>query len=72
VRAQALAAFKSVRARGVARVDFRISPEGVPYALELNSIPGCTANSILPKSAAKAGIAFPALCERILESAQCI
>ena len=52
--------------------DFRISPEGVPYALELNSIPGCTANSILPKSAAKAGIAFPALCERILESAQCI
>lgn len=71
VRAQAMAAFKAVGARGVGRIDFRISPEGVPYALELNSIPGCTANSILPKSAAKAGIAFPALCERILESAQC-
>ncbi|MGI5869705.1 MAG: D-alanine--D-alanine ligase [Kiritimatiellia bacterium] len=71
VREQAMAAFKAVNARGVGRVDFRVSPEGVPYALELNSIPGCTATSILPKSAAKAGISFPALCARILESAQC-
>ena len=71
VREQAMAAFKAVGASGLGRVDFRISPEGTPYALELNAIPGCTASSILPKSAARAGIAFPALCARILESARC-
>lgn len=71
VRILALKAFEAVNAYGVGRIDFRITPEGRPYALELNSIPGCTESSILPKSAAKAGLPFPALCERIMESAQC-
>jgi len=71
VRKIALEAFNAVGAYGVARVDFRISPEGEPYVLELNSIPGCTESSILPKSAAKAGLSFPEMCTRIMESAKC-
>lgn len=54
---------------GVVRFDIRTDPMGVPYVLEANSIPGMTATSLVPKSAAAAGIAFPALCEKILERA---
>lgn len=71
VRKIALDAFNAVGACGVARVDFRIAPDGSPYVLELNSIPGCTESSILPKSAAKAGMTFPEMCMRIMESAKC-
>ena len=71
VRRIALEAFKAVGAWSVGRIDFRVSPEGIPYVLELNSIPGCTENSILPKAAAKAGIPFPILCARIMEDARC-
>ncbi|MBQ9727926.1 MAG: D-alanine--D-alanine ligase [Kiritimatiellae bacterium] len=67
----ALAAYRAVGGRGVGRVDMRIDPAGRIFVLENNSIPGCTSHSILPKSAAKAGIPFPALCARILEAARC-
>ena len=67
----ALAAYRAVGGRGVGRVDERVTPEGDIFVLENNSIPGCTSHSILPKSAAKAGISFPALCVRILEDARC-
>lgn len=67
----ALAAYRAVGGRGVGRVDERITPAGEIFVLENNSIPGCTAHSILPKSAAKAGVPFPALCVRILEEARC-
>lgn len=66
----ARATFVALDARGVARVDFRLSPEGRPYVLELNAIPGFTATSLLPKAAQAAGIGFSALCARIMESAQ--
>jgi len=56
-------------ARGFSRVDFRFSPEGKPYVLELNSIPGFTATSLLPKAAAAAGISFSELCAQIMEMA---
>jgi len=71
VRQAATQAFEAVDAWSLARVDFRISPEGDPFVLELNSIPGCTGTSLLPKSAAKAGIPFPTLCARIMEDAKC-
>lgn len=72
VRGLALRAFNSVDARGLGRIDFRISSEdGKPYALELNSIPGFTETSLLPKAAAKRGIAFEKLCAMIMESAKC-
>ena len=46
-----------------------MTPEGRCYVLELNSIPGFTETSLLPKAARAAGIEFPELCDRILRLA---
>lgn len=54
---------------GAARVDFRVTPRGKPYVLEVNTIPGMTETSLLPMAAAKAGMDYDTLTERILESA---
>ena len=54
---------------GVSRVDFIIAPDGTPFILEVNTLPGMTATSLVPKIAAGIGIPFPELCERILEGA---
>ena len=48
------------------RVDLRLSADGIPYVLEVNSIPGFTETSLLPKAAAARGLSFPALCDRIM------
>ena len=61
--------FRALEAEGFGRVDFRLSPEGKPFVLELNSIPGFTASSLLPKAAAAAGIGFSELCCRIMQGA---
>ncbi len=65
----ALRVFKSLDCRGLGRVDFRLSPEGELFVLELNNIPGFTDTSLLPEAAQVAGIAFPDLCARIMEMA---
>lgn len=65
----ALVAFEAAGCRGVSRIDFRITPEGEPYALEINTIPGFTATSLLPKAAAKAGLTFSGLCAKLLACA---
>jgi len=67
----ALLAFQAAGCRGMSRVDFRVTPEGRPYVLEINTIPGFTATSLLPKAAAKAGMSFSQLCAKLLESAAC-
>lgn len=67
----AVAAIRAVGGRGVSRVDFRVSPDGHPYVLEINTIPGFTATSLLPKAAAKIGLSFSQLCSRLIESAAC-
>ena len=67
----ALAAFRVVGCRGMGRVDFRVLPDGRPFVLEINTIPGFTPTSLLPKAAARAGIDFPQLCDRILSLARC-
>jgi D-alanine-D-alanine ligase len=67
----ALLAFQAAGCRGVSRVDFRVTPEGQPYVLEINTIPGFTATSLLPKAAAKKGLCFSALCARLLTFAAC-
>jgi D-alanine-D-alanine ligase len=61
--------YEALDARGLARVDIRLTPDGRPYVLELNSIPGFTETSLLPMAAAAAGLGFSALCDRILRSA---
>lgn len=65
----ALNTFQSLKADGFGRVDFRLTPEGEAYVLELNSIPGFTTTSLLPKAAEAAGISFSELCCRIVELA---
>ena len=69
LQAMAMKTFRCLGAKGFGRVDFRLSPEGKPYVLELNSIPGFTATSHLPKAAQAAGIEFPELCGQIMELA---
>lgn len=62
-------AFCALRCGGIARADVLLDGEGRPYVLEVNTIPGMTATSLVPKAAAAAGISFETLCERILLSA---
>lgn len=62
----AVAAFRVLGCSGVARVDIRLDPAENPYVLEVNTVPGMTATSLVPKAAAAAGISFPELCRRIL------
>lgn len=63
--------YKALGCRGAARVDFRLPPDGGPVVLELNTIPGLTEVSLLPKSAAVVGIEFGELIERMLLNATC-
>ena len=65
----ALDAFRTLDCRGMARVDFRMHAAGALYLLEVNTIPGFTETSLLPKAAQAAGIDFPELCHRIMDSA---
>jgi D-alanine-D-alanine ligase len=69
VQKQALAAFKSLKLNGYARIDFRLTTEGEFYCLEANTLPGMTELSLIPQGAAAMGIKFPELCERIVKLA---
>ena len=68
VQAMAVQAHRALGCRDFSRVDFRLDDGGVPYVLEVNTIPGLTATSLLPKAARAVGIEFLALCERMIES----
>lgn len=61
----ALAAHGALKLGGYSRVDFRLTPDGDLVCLEVNTLPGMTATSLMPQSAAAVGIPFPELCERI-------
>lgn len=69
IAALAIRAYQVIGCEGAARVDFRITPAGRPYVLEINTIPGMTETSLLPMAAARAGLDYDALTERILRSA---
>jgi D-alanine-D-alanine ligase len=69
LQAMALRTFEALGALGFGRVDFRMNPKGELFVLELNTIPGFTSHSLLPKAAAAAGIDFPSLCDRIMRTA---
>lgn len=62
-------AHRGLGCAGVTRVDFIVAPDGTPYILEINTLPGMTATSLVPKIAAGLGLPFPELCERILDGA---
>jgi D-alanine-D-alanine ligase len=65
----AIDAYNACRVRTYARVDFRVTSEGSPYIIELNTLPGCTPTSLLPKSALHDGIPFNQLVKTLIESA---
>jgi D-alanine-D-alanine ligase len=58
-----------VGCRDYARVDVMVRPDGSPVVLEVNTLPGMTETSLLPKAAAAAGIGFAELCERMVRRA---
>lgn len=68
-RTIAKATFDALGCRGLARIDLRLNARGELFVLELNSIPGFTETSLLPKAARAAGIEFPELCRSIMETA---
>jgi len=65
----ALACFDALGCRHFARVDFILTGDGDAYALEVNTIPGFTTHSLLPKAAAKTGCSMGQLCARIVRAA---
>jgi D-alanine-D-alanine ligase len=69
VQAQAVLAFRALKLRGYARIDFRLDDSGGCFCLEANTLPGMTELSLIPQAAAAAGISFPELCERIVQLA---
>ncbi len=66
----ALRVYHALKGRGLPRVDVILDPAGVPYVLEMNTIPGLTPTSLLPMAAREAGIEFEDLVVTILNTAQ--
>jgi D-alanine-D-alanine ligase len=65
----AIAAHMALGCRGMSRADTIVTPEGTVCLLEVNTIPGMTATSLLPDAARAAGFEFPDLCTRLVELA---
>lgn len=66
-----LAAYKACRCKGLARVDFIVTPEGEPYLIEINTIPGMSAGSIVPKQIRAAGLTMTEVLTRVIENDLC-
>jgi D-alanine-D-alanine ligase len=62
-----LEAYKTCRCSGVVRVDFIVTAEGKPYFIELNSIPGMSGGSIVPKQAREMGMSLGELYDLVIE-----
>jgi D-alanine-D-alanine ligase len=61
--------FDALGCRDFARADFILGDDGIAYALEINTIPGFTTHSLLPKAAARVGLSMSDLCLKIVEAA---
>jgi len=62
-------AFKALRLKNYARMDFMMAEDGNFYCLEANTLPGMTSTSLLPQEAAAIGIGFEDLCQKIVDMA---
>ena len=69
VTSAAVTTYRLLGCRGMARIDFRLAPDGVAYLLEANTVPGLTDTSLVPMAAAARGIAFPDLMDRLVRDA---
>ncbi len=63
----AVEAYKACRCRGIVRIDFIVTEEGKAYIIEVNSIPGMSSGSIVPKQARTAGISLGELYDLVIE-----
>lgn len=69
IQKAAMAAFRSIGGRDYGRVDVMVREDGSPVVLEVNTLPGMTETSLLPKAAAAAGINYEMLCQRMIDLA---
>jgi len=69
IQAAALGAFQAIGGRDYARVDVMVRAGGEPVVLEVNTLPGMTETSLLPKAAAAAGLNYAQLCQRMVDLA---
>lgn len=69
IRGAALRAHEVLQCRDMSRTDFILEADGVSQVLEINTIPGFTAHSLLPMEAARVGICFDELVDRIVQMA---
>ena len=69
IQAAGLAAFKAIGGRDYSRVDVMVRPGGEPVVLGVNTLPGMTETSLLPKAAAAAGLTYAQLCQRMVDLA---
>lgn len=69
MRGMAVRAHQALKLGSYSRVDFRVDEDGGVWCLEANTLPGMTATSLLPQSAAVVGIPFAELCEKICQNA---
>ena len=69
IQSAALGAFRAVGGRDYARVDLMVRQNDEPVVLEVNTLPGMTETSLLPKAAAAAGINYPELCQKMIDLA---
>jgi D-alanine-D-alanine ligase len=66
VKNLSIAAHRTMYCRGISRTDFILDSRGVFYILEVNTLPGMTTNSLVPRAAAAAGCPFPKLLDEII------
>ncbi len=66
----ALRAHKAVWCEGYSRVDIRVRESGEAFVLEVNTLPGMTSSSLMPKLAKYAGLSYPEICQEILMMAR--
>jgi D-alanine-D-alanine ligase len=69
IQSAGLDAFTAIGGRDYSRVDVIVRPTGEPVVLEVNTLPGMTETSLLPKAAAAAGISYAELCQRMVDLA---
>lgn len=69
IQQAALGAFRAIGGRDYARVDVMVRATGEPIVLEVNTLPGMTETSLLPKAAAAAGMSYAELCQKMIDLA---
>lgn len=69
IRKLGIDAARCLGCSGVSRADFRLSPDGDPFCLEVNTIPGMTPTSLVPMAARAAGMSYDQLVARMLDLA---